>query len=118
MIDKVSKYCGFYDYLQTKNLIEVEEKIEKGNNDAKLIMEAFIYQVSKEISMYGATLKSKINKIILTGGISNSNLVVEGIKERVNYLADVEVVPGEMEMKALALGAIRVLEGYEKAKIY
>ena len=28
------------------------------------------------------------------------------------------VIPGEMEMEALALGALRVLSGEEKVKVY
>ena len=40
------------------------------------------------------------------------------IEERVAFIAPVEIVPGENEMEALAEGAIRVLEGKEKAKLY
>jgi butyrate kinase len=45
-------------------------------------------------------------------------MVVEGVKKRVQYLADVVVKPGEMEMEALALGAMRVLNGIEESKEY
>ena len=38
--------------------------------------------------------------------------------EKVAYLAPKAVVPGEMEMEALALGALRVLSGEEEAKEY
>lgn len=118
MVNKVSNIGGMYDYLGTKDMIEIEERIKEGDSKAKLIMDAFIYQVAKEISMYGATLYGKVDRIILTGGIAHSELVTTEVNNRVSYLAPVEIVAGEMEMKALALGAIRVLSGEEKAKNY
>lgn len=118
MVNKVSNIGGMYDYLGTKDMMEIEEKIENGDEKAKLIMDAFIYQVSKEISMYGATLCGNVDKIILTGGIAYSDLVCDEVTKRLNYLAPVEVVAGEMEMEALALGALRILKSKELVKIY
>lgn len=118
MVNKVSNIGGMYDYLGTKDMIEIEEKIKAGNEKAKLIMDAFIYQVAKEIAMYGASLYGKVDKIILTGGIAHSDLVTTEVTKRVSYLAPVEIIPGEMEMEALALGALRVLSGEEVAKVY
>lgn len=118
MVTKVSSIGGMYDYLGTKDMIEIQERIEAGDEKAKLIMDAFIYQIAKEISMYGASLYGKIDRIILTGGISYSEFVTEEVIKRVSYLAPVEIVPGEMEMEALVLGALRVLNGEEKEKIY
>lgn len=118
MVNKVSNIGGMYDYLGTKDMLEIESRIEKGDKKAKLIMDAFIYQVAKEIAMYGASLYGNVDKIILTGGIAHSNLVINEVKKRVSYLAPVDVIPGEMEMEALALGALRVLDGVEEAKEY
>lgn len=118
MVAKVSSIGGMYDYLGTKDMIEIEERVENGDEEAKLVFDAFVYQVTKEIAQYGATLEGKVDKIILTGGIAYSNLVVEGVKKRVGYMADVVVKPGEMEMEALALGALRVLKGIESPKEY
>ncbi len=118
MVTKVSSTGGMYDYLGTKDMVEIQERIEAGDEKAKIIMDAFIYQIAKEISMYGASLYGKVDRIILTGGISYSQLVDEEVVKRVSYLAPVEIVPGEMEMEALVLGALRVLNGEEKVKIY
>lgn len=118
MINKVSNIGGMYDYLGTKDMIEIQARIERGDEKAKLIMDAFIYQVSKEIAMYGASLSGEVHRIILTGGIAHSDLVTSEVKKRVSYLAPVEIIAGEMEMEALALGALRVLDGLEEAKEY
>lgn len=118
MIDKISNKGGFYDYLGTKDMQLVEQQISNGNDKAKLVMEAFILQVSKEICSYFATLKGEVNRIILTGGIAYSELVVSGIMDRVRDLAPIEVLAGELEMEAMAAGAIRVLNGEEQPKTY
>lgn len=118
MVDKVSNIGGMYDYLGTKDMVEIEKRYFEGDRKARLVMDAFIYQVAKEIAMYGATLRGKVNKIILTGGIAHSDLVVSELKKQVDYLADIEVIAGEMEMEALALGALRVSKGEEKLRKY
>lgn len=118
MVAKVSSVGGMYDYLGTKDMLEIEARIQEGDQEAKTVFDAFVYQIAKEIAQYGASLKGEVDKVILTGGIAYSNRVVEGVKERVGYLADVVVKPGELEMEALALGAIRVLSGDETPKLY
>lgn len=118
MVKKVSAFGGMYDYLGTKDMREVEERVENGDKKAKLIYDAFTYQVAKEIALYGASLKGKVDRIIFTGGIAYSKKVIADVSEMISYLAPVEVVPGEMEMQTLALGALRVLNGEEKAKEY
>lgn len=118
MVRKVSAEGGMYDYLGTKDVREVQERAERGEESAKLILDAFIYQVAKEIALYGASLMGKVDRIIFTGGIAYAEKVIDAVYEKVAYLAPKAVVPGEMEMEALALGALRVLHGEEAAKEY
>ena len=63
-------------------------------------------------------LNGKVDQIILTGGIAYSPVVVNAIKEKVQWISDVTVYPGEDELLALAQGAIRVLNGEEDAREY
>ncbi len=118
MVHKISNTGGFYDYLGTKDVKKIEEMIENGDKQAKQIMEAFTYQVAKEISMYGAVLFGKVDRIILTGGISFSDYITNRIASRVDYIAPVEILPGEMEMLALAQGVVRLLNGEELPQNY
>lgn len=118
MVAKISSLGGMYDYLGTKDTREIEKRISLGDEQAKLVMDAFIYQVSKEIASYGPSLFGEIDRIILTGGIANSKLITDGISERVKYLAPIEIIAGEAEMKALALGALRVMKHEEEIKEY
>ncbi len=118
MVRKVSFTGGMYDYVGTKDVSEIEQKSKNGDTKARLVLDAFQYRVCCEIAMYGATLCGDVDRIILTGGIAHSALLQDEVKRRVGYLAPIEIIPGEMEMEALALGALRVLTGQEAAKNY
>ena len=109
---------GYVAYLNTNDARDVLREKEEGNEFAELIYNAFIYQVSKAIGEMATVLKGKVDSIILTGGIAYSPIVVSDIKERVEWISNVAVYPGEDELLALAQGTIRVLSGEEEAKVY
>ena len=54
-----------------------------------------------------------IDAVILTGGLANSKLLTGMVIEYLHNLSRVVVIPGENEMEALALGALRILRGEE-----
>lgn len=118
MVDKVSVAGGVYDYLKTKDMSEVEVMADAGNEQAKLVLEAFIFQCAKSIGSQAAVLSGAVDRIILTGGIAHSERIVNGISERVRFIAPVVTVPGEEELESLAMGALRVLTGEDIAKEY
>lgn len=60
------------------------------------------YQISKLIASYGATLRGRVDAVILTGGCAHEEYLVNLIKDRVSYLGPVFVIPGEREMYSLA----------------
>ncbi|MBU5315900.1 butyrate kinase [Clostridium bornimense] len=115
---KITGQGGLVAYLDTNDMRDVLKASAEGDEKAKLIYDAFIYQVSKDVGAMATVLKSNVEAIILTGGIAYSDVVVNSIKERVSFIAPVVVYGGEDEMLALAQGALRVLNGEEKAKEY
>jgi butyrate kinase len=118
MRKKISGNGGLMAHLGTNQVHEVEEMIENGDAHAKLVLEAMAYQISKAIGGAAAVLKGLVDGVILTGGIANSEFVVDYIKARVAYLAPVIVYPGEDEMKALAENANNALSGVVEVKEY
>ncbi|SNU08599.1 butyrate kinase [Lachnospiraceae bacterium] len=108
---------GFNAYLETNDAREVYKR-SLTEEKAKLVFDAFVYQVSKDIGAMAAVLKGKVDQIILTGGIAYGEQVTNDIKERVSFIAPVTVYPGEDELLALAEGALRVINGEEEAKTY
>lgn len=109
---------GFVSYLGTNDAREVENKAAAGDELAMKIYSAMGYQVAKEVGASASVLKGKVDAIILTGGIAYSKLMVQLIKERVEFIAEVVVYPGEDELLALAEAANRVLSGEEEAIVY
>lgn len=109
---------GIVAYLGTNDAKAVDERAAAGDAEAKLIYDAMGYQVAKEIGKCAAVLSGKVDAIILTGGIAYSKNLVSYIKERVEFISQVVVYPGEDEILALAEGGLRVLRGEEAAREY
>ena len=118
MREKITKTGGLVDHLGTSDAREVTEMIKNGNQYAKLIYDAMIYEIGKTAGSMAAVLCGKVDGIIFTGGISHDKYVVEKLTEMLSYIAPITVMAGEFEMEALAAGAIRVLSGKEEAKTY
>ena len=108
---------GFNAYLHTNDAREVYQK-SLTDKYAKTVLDAFVYQVSKDIGAQAAVLSGNVDQIILTGGIAYGEYVVSEIKKRVSFIAPVTVYPGEDELLALAEGALRVMNGEERALEY
>ncbi|MEG6584124.1 butyrate kinase [Dendrosporobacter sp. 1207_IL3150] len=115
---KLNGSGGIFAYLGTKDIREVEAMAQQGNDQAELILQALSYQVAKEIGAMAAVLAGQVDRIIITGGIAYSARIVADIRRRVEFIAPVVVIPGEEELEALALGAVRVIRGEEVPRLY
>lgn len=109
---------GLVGYLGTNDAREVIKRIKEGDEYSKLIYEAMAYQISKEIGASSAVLKGDVDAILLTGGLAYDPILMDWIKDRVEFIAPVKIFPGEHEMKALACGVLRVLDNKEKLQMY
>ena len=116
---KINGNGGLNAYLGTNDMREVTKMaFEDNNEEAKLVFDAFCYQVSKEIGSMAAALNGKVDQIILTGGIAYGPKVIDAIKAKVGFISGITVYPGEDELLALAQGALRVVTGEEEAMEY
>ncbi|MFZ2413073.1 MAG: butyrate kinase [Candidatus Cryosericum sp.] len=118
LMDAVTKNGGLASYLGVNDLRKVEEMIDSGNADAKLVFDAMCYQIAKQIGAMAAVLKGSAEAILLTGGMAYDRRLVSEITERVGWIAPVKVYPGEEELEALAGAALRVLRHEEEAREY
>ncbi|MGD9145938.1 MAG: butyrate kinase, partial [Anaerolineae bacterium] len=118
MFRKLAGRGGLVAHLGTNSALEVERRIAAGDDHARLIYEAMAYQIAKEIGAMATVLKGKVDAIVITGGVAHSRMLLGWIEERVAWIAKVLVYPGEDEMLALVLGALRVLRGEEEARLY
>jgi len=107
---------GLFAYLGTRDLIEVERRIDAGDCQAKTILDAMIHQISKEAGAMAVVLKGKVDAVLLTGGMAHSERVIGQLRSYLEWIAPIRVYPGEDELQALAEGVFRVLSGEEQAK--
>ena len=118
MMKLVKNQGGLMAHLGTTDSRAVEQMIQSGDAHAKLVYDAMILNIAKNIAKCAPNVCGKVDAILLTGGIAYSQYVTSEIEKRVSFLAPVVVYPGEDEMRSLALGGLRVLRGQETAKIF
>ena len=92
--------------------------IQDGDKHAELVFRAQAYQIAKGIGLLSVAQRGNTDAIILTGGVANSKMLTDMVKEYAGFIAPIEVLPGENEMEALAFGGLRLLRGEEQPHIY
>jgi len=114
----INKKGGLMSWLETDDIKTVKQQIESGNKKAKILYDAMIYQIAKQIGAMFVALKCNCGAIILTGGIANDEYLVKSIKKYISKLSKIVIMPGEFELEALASGSLRVLQNKENYKTY
>lgn len=115
---RISGRAGLTAHLGTTDVPAIVRSIESGDEHARLVLDAMIYNVAKSIGAAATVLCGKVDAILLTGGIAYSDYVVSRLISRISFLAPVHVYPGEDEMEALALNALGALKGTLTVKVY
>jgi butyrate kinase len=109
---------GLVAHLGTNSLKQVERRVARGEKRARLVLGALAYGIARAICGCFAALGATPQGIVLAGGMCRCRALVTGIRRRVRFAAPVLVYPQNLEMRALAEGALRVLRGRERAKNY
>ena len=112
---------GLFAYLGTRDLLEVERRVDSGDEFAAKVLDAMIYQIGKETGamaavVHGGVNGGKVDAVLLTGGMAHSERLLRRLRGYIEWIAPVAVYPGEDELRALAEGVFRVLDREEEAK--
>lgn len=118
LLKRIAGKAGLTAHLGTNDMKEIVQRIENGDKHAELIVDAMIYHTAKAIAAESAVLCGKIDAILITGGMARSEYVITRLRKRIDFLAPTYCYPGEDEMGALAMNALRVLRGQCEAKQY
>ena len=118
LLKRIAGQAGLVAHLGTTNVKEIIGRIEQGDEKARLLIDAMIYQTAKTIAGDSAVLYGKVDAILLTGGMAYSDYITSRLRERIEFLAPVHIYPGEDEMQALALNALAVWRGQRELKEY
>lgn len=115
---RISGRAGLAAHLGTTDVQAVVKLIEEGDDHARLVLDAMIYQIAKSVGAAAVVLYGQVDAILLTGGIAYSDYITSRLKERISFLAPVRVYPGEDELEALALNALGALRGELEVQVY
>lgn len=118
MIRQLNTRGGLMGYLGTDDGREVHRRVLAGDEKARLVYEGMAYQITKEIGACAAVLEGNVHAIILTGGFANDRMLTDWIARRTVFIAEVVVMPGEDELRALCEAAQRALSGEEPIREY
>ncbi len=105
--------CGTDDVRYIRN-----EMVAKGDQFAKLALNAMEYTIVKWAGAMAGVLKGKTDAILITGGLAKDEILISQLKEDLSWIAPIYVYPGSFETEALAKGAMRVLNGQEESREY
>ena len=127
-------FSGEYTHEQIKSMIvgkaglvsltgcnsvkELCDKAQADDAEAKMAIDAMCYTTAKYIGAMATALQGDVDAILITGGIANSKFIIEKVSSYCRYIAPIRVYPGENELMALAMNAMRVLRGETQPQDY
>jgi len=116
---KVTKEGGLLAYLGSDDISPLYRKAEAGDEKVALVLRAMVAQIAKEIAAQSAVLDGQVDAICLTGGMAYEPSLINDITKKIKFITEnILVFPGEDELEALVLGALRVLTGEVEAMVY
>ncbi len=118
LVEELTRRGGLRSYLGTDRMEEIEQRIDDGDQQASLVVDAMVYQVAKEIGKAFVAAECDVEAIVLTGGLVRSGRIQKTLRRRVIRLAPVMVFEEPLEMAAMAAGVIEVLAGRQEARRY
>lgn len=113
-----SRAGGFVSHFGTADADVIHARVDAGDAKAKLVWDAMIYQIGKQIGAMSAVLCGRVDGILLTGGLVRFRDIVEGLQRMCGWIAPITVYPGEVEQQALASAVLQVLRGQAEAHTY
>lgn len=116
MRKKITGQAGLVAYLGENDVRIIESRISEGDEKAKEVYDAMLYQTAKQVAASSAVVSGNVDAILITGGIAHSRYAIHEIEKRVGFIAPVIAYPGELEMQSLGMTAYRVLKGEEEIR--
>ncbi|MFW6151905.1 MAG: butyrate kinase [Verrucomicrobiota bacterium] len=109
---------GIYAHLNTRDMRKFDRLIGDGNEYAVTVFNAMLYSIAKATGASAAVLGGRVDSIVITGGLSSWVRLIRDLERMISFIAPVKVYTRNLEMEALASGALRVLKGCEQALEY
>jgi butyrate kinase len=118
IITMVSQKSGLSAYLEDSSLEYVSAEYRTGNKKVIFLVEAMACGVAREIGARAASMRGKVDGIVLTGPWARFDEFVELIASRVKWIAPVRIYATKGEMSLLAKIAEEAFQGIHKIFLY
>jgi butyrate kinase len=116
--EELTKRAGLISYIGEDSMEKIEERILDDDEKAEKAVNAMVYQIAKEVGAMNIAIGGAVDAIVLTGGLARSDRVVGKLKKRVGHLAQIIIFKDNMEMEAMAAGALAALRGQVEPRRY
>lgn len=109
---------GVMAHLGTNSVKNVVERAINGDEQAEELLRAMCYQISKSVGAMFSAAKGNVKALIFTGGIAQSDFIIQHLKQLLPWINPIIVYPGEEELSAIAESINLVLSGKIPEKEY
>lgn len=110
LLDKIRLNGGLKAHLGTSDLEEVRRRIKDGDQKAKTVYEAMVYQIAKHIGRMSISLKDKPQAVILTGPLSKDKALTDELGEHISCIAPTTIQNFDQASLLNAL-ALEIMKG-------
>ena len=100
---------GVVGYLGTYNLVEVEALYHRGDQKARLVVEAMAHQLAQEMGSMAQSLGGRVDFMALCGGGAAFAALAERVSQRVQWIAPVLRYPEVDALESVVQLALRHL---------
>lgn len=118
ILKKIRSEGGMMAHFGTRNLFELQDRIDNGDEKVEFIFKAMAYQTARYIGSLLPVLKGEVDAILLTGMITHDKAFTDEIISRVSKIAPVHIFPGECITDWLNMNAMMLIKGEIEPKIY
>lgn len=102
---------GAVAYFGTNDIKTLIERAKEGDEKCAIFMNALCLNIAKYIAAEASVVEGKVDVILMTGGGSFNEFIINEVKKRVGWIAPIVVYPGETELESLAESGYTVLNG-------
>jgi butyrate kinase len=114
----VTRQGGLLAHLGTNDCRRIVRRIRAGDRKARLVFEAFAYQVARSVAAGTVALNGRVDAVVLTGNALKCAWLRSRLRRLLRFIGPVHVLAGSFEMEALAGAALEVYRGTRRAQRY
>jgi len=116
-IKKLTHEGGLFSHFGVRD-IQTIQTLSNKENAAKIILDAYIYNIAKAISSFLPIFSGKVDALVFTGGVIHNINIQKALDKQLSFISKIFWYPGEFEMDALAEGVRAALLGKEQIHEY